>query len=135
MTDREKARRDLARKVTAWMARPEFREKLLVAPNGTRPVVVCLPDDTVGHMFTLAAVAGSTANVLVPSGQGLGIIGITPDPPGPVPTDDEDCPVHPDTHVDMLVTYLRRRGRPTHCHIVAPRYEFGLVDELAESFT
>lgn len=132
MSSRDIERVRLARQVTTWLREPAFREGLIVGADGSRPVVPCLPDDSVEHMFSLVEAAGGTASVVVrlPEGR-FGVVGVDRGEHGSRPADEADCPVHPDTHVDMLVTYLRRHSGPTHCRVVAPDYAFALVKEVA----
>lgn len=87
----------------------------------------CPSDDSVEHVFSFVEAAVGTASVIVrrPEG-GFG------NPPGVLPADEADsrCPVRPDTHVDMLVTCLRRHAGPTHCRVVALNHSSVLVKEL-----
>ncbi len=136
MDAREAERLKLARQVVRWMADPQFREVLAATDTGERPVVVTLPDDTVQHMFELARAAGHVVNVVtLLEGRRLSLLSMFADGTNaPVaPVAEEDCPVHPDTHVDMLLTYLRRCDDPVRCFVVGPDYQFGPVHELADS--
>ncbi len=135
MDAREASRLQLARRVVRLMADPTFRQGLARTSAGDRPVVVSLPDDTVSYMFEMARAAGPVANVITVVNEGFAVLGMTADvhEVAPMSADEHDCPVHPDTHVDMLVTYLRRRAKPVRCFVVAPDYEFGLVREMAHA--
>ena len=133
MDGREARRRSVARQVMKLQRVPHFRDALAVAADGSRPVVIALADDTVESMFRLVAAAGGTATVVAPGlGGVLDIIPVKPDTEhGPIT--DDDCPLHPDTHVDMLVTYLRRQDRPVRCDVVARDYGFGVVQEFQDA--
>lgn len=136
MDAREARRLKIARGVVRRMTDPRFRDSLTPDADGGRPVVVCLADDTVAYMFEMARAAGPVANVIVTTaGGGMGVVTLTAEHgDGAAPVSDEDhCPVHPDTHVDMLMTYLRRQEGPVRCVVTAPDYELGLLKELAGS--
>lgn len=136
MGDRDSSRREVARQVMKHQRRADFRSVLAVAADGSRPIVVALPDDTVASMFVLVAAAGGTATVAVPvAGAEHGTLDLIPVAPDHMTEDlgEDGCPVHPDTHVDMLVTYLRRQKRPVRCQLVAPEYGFGPSKAYADA--
>ncbi len=136
MDAREADRLKLARQVVRWRTEPRFRELLAATSTGERPVVVALPDDTVQHMFELARAAGQVVNVVtLLEGGRLALISMFAEEDAAATSlAEQDCPVHPDTHVDMLLTYLRRRQAPVRCFVAGPDYQFGPgVRELADS--
>ncbi len=111
---------------------PRFREALVTAEDGTRPIVIALLDDTVQRAFRLVDAAGGTATLIAPGGldDTWELIPVTPDKDS-APVADDECPLHPNTHVDMLITYLRRQDQPVRCNVVAPDHGLGIVQEFA----
>lgn len=96
--------------------------------------MVALPDDTVKDMFALVSKAGGIATVVTSGGpEFLDLIRVSTGGAPAQQVSEEHCPVHPDTHVDMLVTYLRRQSGPVRCELVAPNFEFDLIREMVAS--
>ncbi len=133
MDAKDERRREVARQVIKLKRSARFHAALVTAADGSRPVVIALPDDTVERVFRIVDAAGGTATVVAP-GMERGtwdLIPVTSDDDQRVAEDD--CPLHPDTHIDMLVTYLRRLDRPVTCKVVAPDHGFGVVREFADA--
>jgi hypothetical protein len=124
-------RREITRQVLKLKRAPNFQDCLVVAPDGSRPIVIALPNDTVAAVFKVLDAAGGIGTVVVEGpGGSFDLIPVGEAVDGEAV---DDCPVHPDTHVDMLVTYLRRQRRPVRCELVAPDHGFGLVREFQDN--
>ena len=133
MDARDMERTKLARQVARLLLDADFRGALVVRDEaGERPIVVVLADDTVKSMFARVDNAGGSANVLAKIDGRIAIISVFDEhsPNGVHVPEEDHCPVSPDTHVDMLVTYLKRQPGPVRCQVVAPDHEFHLVREL-----
>ncbi|MBX6391806.1 MAG: hypothetical protein IRZ08_22930 [Frankia sp.] len=96
------------------MRDPKFAQKLTVRnEDGERPVVVVLPDDSLGYLFDRVENYGGSANVVVDFGASVMIIAVTPDPPGAV--GHLGGGLHDDSPVEMLTLLLRKYG-PQQCY-------------------
>ncbi|CAI7976216.1 hypothetical protein FRAHR75_230005 [Frankia sp. Hr75.2] len=117
----------VARKIFQATSNPKFGVSLPIqAPDGERPVVVALREDSVGYVFDRVDDYGGSANVVVDLGLSIAIITVTPDPPGTA--SKASHPIHDDSPMEMLVVLLRDYG-PQQCHRIRPDRETRLVGE------
>jgi hypothetical protein len=124
MDDREQARLGLTRAVVRDLRTPEFRASLHVVDElGRKPIVGCLPDDTVEWVFARVRELGGDATVVMGTAVAPGVFqrefmvvtkGIAAE------ADPEPCGVHPHSEVGLLMAYLREHGGRVQCQMLAP---------------
>jgi hypothetical protein len=133
MEVRDRARVQLTREVVRRLLDADFRSSLPeVAAGHDRKIIVVLPDDTVEYVFDRVAKVGGTASVLVGMNGRIGVFECAGEVPGTTAAqgEEEDCPVHPDTQADMLVTYLKRKSGFVRCKLLEPDHAFHFVTEV-----
>jgi hypothetical protein len=117
----------VAKHVTLLLQHPEATHVFPgTLPNGTRQVLVALPDDALGPVFRRIKSLGGTANVAVPDGDNLAVIVFSPSSGEATQTDE--CPVSRKSVVGVLLALLQSTGRPARCRLTEPDYEAELVD-------
>lgn len=120
-------RASVAKQVTLLLQHPEATHVFPgVLPDGTRQVLIALPDDELGPVFRRIKTMGGTANVAVPDGDDLSVIVFTPFTGKAEHADD--CPVGRKSAVGVLLALLRSTGRSARCRMTEPDYEAELVD-------
>ncbi len=118
----EKTRRSIALRATRLLRTdPTFREYVsFVAPDGTRPVIVTLLDDTIGDVFDrIRRSYRDGANVLVgaPEGKFTNIVVTKNRDDDAVDVDGLD--VHVDCSIGMFMAFLLvHRGETVRCNPV-----------------
>jgi hypothetical protein len=127
MDERTRLRVAVARRIFRATSDPAFGKYLPVRmPDGERPIVIALRDDTVGYLFDRVDDYGGAANVIVDLGLTIGIITVTPDPPRAAVGSSH--PLHDDAPVEMLFLLLKDFG-PQQCHPIRPDRETQFVGE------
>ena len=134
MDDNAERRRALLAGRVARAMDTEWRTDTLVRDShGGIPLLVALPTDTMGEVFArLRNKHPDGANVVTTSAGELVALSmerVELVDGGCTPTVQDDCPVHPDTQVAMLIAYLRERTAGVRCYEVAPDYEMALVPD------
>lgn len=122
---REQAMRRVMRSLPRRMA--SVGPLPVVGVDGSHPVVVLLPDDTVEEMETRRLRFGGEVNVVVAYPNNMVMF--------PMRQNDRDdsMEIHPDASMDMLVVYLRQTGESTSSIRIGARASLPL-EELAYAF-
>lgn len=131
MADRATERAVLAGRAAHTFDLRDPSEKIFRDAEGGAPMLVALPGDTMSAVFRrLNARYPDGANVVTEANNEVVLIvfdRVTAHLMTAEPV--EDCPVHPDTHLSMLVAYLREHGAKIRCYEEAPDFELMLLPE------
>ncbi len=137
MDVKEQRRLALARSVARSLRHWDFYSAYSVkTKDGVRPILVVLPDDSVGTILDRARSYGGAVNLVTEDGKvscdarvSYVIVQLVPaSSPWSVPIrDDVDCRIHPDSEFGMLVEMLRICRGSMRFNIAAD-YEIELMD-------
>lgn len=97
------------------------------ASDGTYPIVVALPDDTVAEMEERRNRISRDVNVVVAYPERMVLIAMRD------AVRDDPAEIHPDSTVDMLVLYLRSAGEQVPAIKIGSRTA-PKIEELAYAF-
>jgi hypothetical protein len=126
--DAKHDRLDVARRVTRALRHRDFRSTLGKADGAPVPIVVALPQDRLGDVFKeLARCCCPAVVASFTDDDEFALIHFTPGDPGEDCADHEDCQLHPETELSMLLLYLAHARGPVRCHIVNPQGELELI--------
>jgi hypothetical protein len=123
VNDAARERLALTSRLFKILRSPDFRHAYnKPGPSGHHQYLAALPDDPMRIVFDhLRTHPGQNYMVVpVPSeeGEGISVVSLEVESSPSLSVDDEaNCPVHPETTVGMLLTFLRtRNGGPLLCH-------------------
>jgi hypothetical protein len=128
---RSRARLAVARNVLRALRHRDFRSELgETTASGEHVVVPALPDDTMGALFDQLRSADGPIYVAISDGDDIVVLSMAQarPPKHAAPTRD-DCPIHRDTQLTMIVDYLRMIHGPLTCYEASPGVMLELVDE------
>ena len=135
MDARTQSRLMIARRLTRALRHQDFRSSLATCSEGVpRPIIAALPDDRVSDVFNQLARYDCSATLVTPVGEDrLAIVALYPAACAVEGSDGhheggEDCPIHRDTEIGMLLLYLRTHPH-LRCTVVSPACEMELVDD------
>lgn len=99
--------------------------------SGEHVIVPALPDDTMGQFFDQLRDAAGTIYVATLEGDEVALVSLSPSPAPKhaAPSDDDICPVHRQSELMMVISYLRERRTPLRCYEVPPGVMLELVDD------
>lgn len=109
----------------------DFRRELNeTCASGEHVIVPALQDDTMGGFFGKLRATGGTIYIAVREQSGITVLSSPPAwrPKHAIPLPD-DCPVHGDTELQMIIDYLRLTRTPLTCYEASPGVMTELVDE------
>lgn len=131
MDARERARLEVVRRATDSLRFRDFRTSLRDDDgSGETAILAALYDDPISIFFNVAEDLGTGFLVTSTPTGGLAILHFTPSQNDAVSTPDEDeCPLHPDSEVGMLVEYVSKVRGPVRCSLYCPECDIELVDE------
>jgi hypothetical protein len=135
---RERRRMAVAHTALRLLRRKDFRTVVTgTNTHGEHVIIPALQDDPMGYFFDQLREAGGPVYAALLVGEGVAIVGMEPEPPpGHAPTtDDEDCPIHRNTEIGMVLEYLRAHGRVITCYEVAPNVLVQLVEDARPNLT
>jgi hypothetical protein len=112
----------------------EFRDATAeTTRRGEHVVTSALPDDTMAGLFEQVRTIDGPLHVAVPDGDGFELFVMEPYARPrhaySQAAEQDRCPISPDTHVGMVLEYLRVRGAPIFCYEASPNVAFKLIDE------
>lgn len=126
----------VAHEVLQALRRGDFRNELgETIKSGEHVIVPALPDDPMGGFFEKLRAAGGTIYIAVREEDGLAVLSMTPArPPRHAVPSPDDCPIHRDSELQMVIGYLRATRRPLTCYEASPGVMMELVDERPPVF-
>jgi hypothetical protein len=131
----QRQRLAVSREVMKALRHRDFRNALdLTDANGEHTVVVALPSDPMRRIFKQLKRVSGVAYIGVTDAEG-DIEFIAVGPPESVAPDDksgasDECPIHGDASVGLLLAYLREHRRPLRFREADPDVTVQLVDDL-----
>jgi hypothetical protein len=134
--DRSRMRLAVAHEVLQALRHGDFRNDLgETIRSGEHMIVPALPDDPMGSFFDKLRSADGTIYIAVREDDGLAVVSMSPawPPRHAVPAPDE-CPIHRDTQLQMIIGYLRATRGPLTCYEASPGVMVELVDERPPVF-
>jgi hypothetical protein len=128
---KQKERLALASRVLRALRHRDFRNELReTGRSGDHVVLPALPDDTMGTFFDQLRRSGGTIYIAVPEDEEITVLSLAQTPPRPhAESAEDDCPIHRDTQIQMVVELLRVIRAPLPCCEAAPGVTLELVDE------
>ena len=136
MDDRSRMRLAVAHEVLQALRHGDFRSDLgETIRSGEHVIVPALPDDPMGSFFDKLRAADGTIYIAVREEDGLAVLSMSParPPRHAVPSPDQ-CPIHRDTHLQMIIGYLRATRGPLTCYEASPGVMVELVDDRPPVF-
>jgi hypothetical protein len=129
--DRSRMRLAVAHEVLQAVRRGDFRSELgETIRSGEHVIVPALPDDPMGGFFDKLRAANGTIYIAVLEEVGLAVLSMSPArPPRHAVSAPDDCPIHRDSHLQMIIDYLRATRGPLTCYEASPSVMVELVDE------
>ena len=127
MDARSRARLAIARRATNALRHRDFRGSLAECPDGvSRPVIAALPNDRMSDVFRQLVRYDCSATLVTEAADGgMAIVAVYPAEAGAA-TDDasdrqpragaNDCPVHQDTEIGMLLLHGQAPQHPVQAH-------------------
>jgi hypothetical protein len=134
--DRSRRRLAVAHEVLQALRHGHFRNELgETIRSGEHVIVPALPDDPMGGFFDKLRAADGTIYIAMREEDGLAVLSMSParPPRHAVPSADE-CPIHPDTQLQMIFGYLRATRGPLTCYEASPGVMVELVDDRPPVF-
>lgn len=131
MDDRSRMRLAVAHEVLQALRHGDFRNELgETIRSGEHVIVPALPDDPMGGFFDKLRAADGTIYIAVREENGLAVMSMSParPPRHAAPTRDE-CPIHRDSQLQMIIGYLRMVRGPLTCYEASPGVMVELVDD------
>lgn len=131
MDARSRERLAVAHTILRALRHRDFRNELDgTRASGEHVVAPALPDDTMGVFFDQLRQSAGTIYIGVPENAGIAVLSLaqTQRPKHAAPSRD-DCPIHRDTQLKMVIDYLRMSKGPLRCHEATPSITLELVDE------
>jgi hypothetical protein len=126
------SRAAFAKRVTRLLQHPEATAAFPgVLSNGTRQILIALPNDELGPIFKRVKNFGGPTNVAVVDEVALAVIVITPST-ADEPFTTEDCDVSSKSEIGLLLSLLRSTGMPTRCRLREPDYEAELIENRVD---
>jgi hypothetical protein len=121
----------VAHEVLQAVRHGDFRSELSeTIRSGEHVIVPALADDPMGSFFDKLRVANGTIYIAVREKEGLAVLSMSPArPPRHAVFTPDECPIHRDTHLDMLIGYLRATRGPVTCYEASPGVMVELVDD------
>jgi hypothetical protein len=109
----------------------DFRNELSeTIRSGEHVIVPALPDDPVAGFFDKLRQADGTIYIAVRQETGLAVLSMSPArPPRHAASAPDSFPIHPDTHLDMIIQYLQVTPGPITCYEATPGVMVELVDQ------
>lgn len=104
-TDYDKATRRVMQTVARVLAKRPLPVRL---EDGTSPIVVALPSDSVATLDARLARAGGSANIFVAYPEKLMLVAARDEH-----LDDDVADIHPDSTVDMMILWLKSTPKGT----------------------
>lgn len=131
MDDRSRMRLAVAHEVLRAVRQGDFRNELgETIRSGEHVIVPALPDDPMGGFFDKLNATDGTIYIAVLEEDGLAVLSMSPArPPRHAAPSPDDCPVHRNTHLQMIINYLRVTPGPLTCYEAEPGVMMELVDE------
>lgn len=126
----------VAHEVLQALRRGDFRSELgETIRSGEHVIVPALPDDPMGGFFDKLRAADGTIYIAMREENGLTVLSMSParPPRHAVPPPDE-CPIHRDTQLQMIIGYLRATRGPLTCYEASPGVMVELVDDRPPVF-
>jgi len=134
--DRSRMRLAVAHEVLRTLRHGDFRNGLgETIRSGEHVIVPALPDDPMGGFFDKLRAADGTIYIAMREEDGLAVLSMSParPPRHAVPPPDE-CPIHPDSQLQMIIGYLRATRGPLTCYEASPGVMVELVDDRPPVF-
>ena len=128
----QKERLEVGREVMKALRHRDFRNSLSrTNADGEHPIIVALPDDRMSQIFEQVRGLGDVAYIGIRGLDGdIEFISMAPacdESTASTAEVADECPIHGDTSVGMLVTYLRAHRGPLRCREVEPGVTMELV--------
>lgn len=123
-------RRNAARQVVRALRQRDFHTVLPAGDAGEPlPIVVALPEDSVGSLFEEVRRHTSRTQLLaVPRGRNaIAIVQMTVT--RGASRDADPCSIHPDSEIGMMLDLLTETHRPMTCRVVDPQWRFELIED------
>jgi hypothetical protein len=129
--DRSRMRLAVAHEVLQAVRHGDFRNDLgETIRSGEHMIVPALHDDPMSGFFDKLRAAHGTIYIAVREEDGLAVLSMsTARPPRHAVPAPDDCPIHPDTHLQMIINYLRATHGPLTCYEASPGVMVELVDD------
>jgi hypothetical protein len=134
--DRSRRRLAVAHEVLQALRYGDFRSELgETIRSGEHVIVPALPDDPMAGFFDKLRAADGTIYIAVRQKDGLAVLSMSPArPPRHAVPSPDDCPIHRNTELQMIVGYLRATRRPLTCYEASPGVMVELLDERPPVF-
>ena len=126
----------VAHEVLQALRRGDFRSELAeTIRSGEHMIVPALPDDPMGGFFDKLRAADGIIYIAVREEDGLTVLSMSPArPPRHAAPSPDDCPIHRDSELQMIIGYLRATRRPLTCYEASPGVMVELLDERPPVF-
>jgi hypothetical protein len=131
MDERQSQRIALMRTMADALRYPDFRHVFPATEPGEIPIIAALWDDPVSLFFEEVGKAGRPGYLVTREKDAELVIMSFRNSPNHAPMTDhsDDCPVHPDSEIGMLVEYILEVRGPVRCNLAFPDCEVTLVDD------
>jgi hypothetical protein len=127
---RDRQRLAVAHRILGAVRQKNFRDDTLSTKDGDHVFVPALPDDTMARLFDQLRNTDGPLHVFVPEGDELTIFVMAPHTPPKHASrrSDSYCPVSPESHVSMVLQYMRLKGGRILCREETPEISMQLVE-------